>query len=152
MQIHEIQLTSSKIFFGPAPHPEDEVEQHLTISASGHIWFTGYKYGGGYGKYKICREQQLNIEKIKSEKIFDMIKQYFEDDPLIILATDIGDWELLITDTNQKVYKFKGSMCGEITVGNIDLTHYIRKQIPIADLLVFDTKVRYDYIRRYLSR
>ncbi|MCO1604491.1 hypothetical protein [Desulfosporosinus nitroreducens] len=44
MQIQKIRIVSNNISYGPEPLLEDEVEQHLTISASGRVWFTGYKY------------------------------------------------------------------------------------------------------------
>lgn len=35
------------------------------------------------------------------------------------------------------VHKECGSMCGGVLAGDIDLTKYIRKAIPIEDLAVF---------------
>lgn len=45
---------------------------------------------------------------------------------------------MTITDIDGNKYKFKGSLCGEIIVGDIDLTEYIREGIPIDNLFVFD--------------
>lgn len=88
MQIQKVRIVSNNICYGPAPLHEDEVEQHLTISASGRVWFTGYKNGSGFGGYEICRRQQFNIGIAKTEKILFLFKQYFESDPLAIFATD----------------------------------------------------------------
>jgi hypothetical protein len=38
LQIQTVRIISNNICFGPEPLPDDEVEQHLTISASGRIW------------------------------------------------------------------------------------------------------------------
>jgi len=57
---------------------------------------------------------------------------------LTCYATDIGTWEMTITDTKGEVHTFKGSLCGGVTVGDIDLTYYLREQIPIDSLFVFE--------------
>ena len=44
-----------------------------------------------------------------------------------------------ITDTKGAVHTFNGSLCGGVTVGDIiDLTYYLREQIPIDSLFVFE--------------
>jgi hypothetical protein len=45
---------------------------------------------------------------------------------------------MTITDTKGEVHTFKGSLCGGVTVGDIDLTYYLREQIPIDSLFVFE--------------
>ena len=35
-------------------------------------------------------------------------------------------------------FHFNGSLCGGVTVGDIDLTYYFHKQIPVNNLFVFD--------------
>ncbi|MHC6181047.1 hypothetical protein ACYUJ6_14570 [Clostridium sp. JNZ X4-2] len=137
MDIQKIKIISNNICYGPEPSPIDEVEQHLTISSTGRIWFSGYNYAGGFGKYKIGRKYQFSISKSITDEIFKLFSQYFESEQLLCYATDIGVWEMQITDTDNKKHIFKGSLCGGVSVGNIDLTDYIRKHIPIDNLFVF---------------
>lgn len=47
MKEKSIQIKSNKIGFGPLPQPEDEVEQHLTITATGGVWLSRYSFGRG---------------------------------------------------------------------------------------------------------
>jgi hypothetical protein len=138
MSIRKIRIISNNICYGPEPSSTDEVEQHLTISATGRVWFTGYNYDGGFGKYKIGRKQQFSIEKKIVDEILNLFSQYCEREHLLCYATDIGIWEMEITDTEDKKYIFKGSLCGAVSVGDTDLTDYIREQIPIDDLFIFD--------------
>lgn len=42
MNIQKIQIISNLIGYGLKPEPEDEVEQRLTISRNGRIWFTAW--------------------------------------------------------------------------------------------------------------
>ena len=138
MDIQKIELISNNICYGPEPSPNDEVEQHLTISITGDVWFIGYNYSGGFESYKIGREQNLSIDKTRVEQILSLISQYFFYNPSTLFATDIGQWELIIVDISGKEYKFNGSLFGEIMVGDIDITEYIRENISIDSLFVFD--------------
>lgn len=144
MDIQKIRIISNNICYGPEPSPTDEVEQHLTISSTGRVWFTGYNYAGGFGKYEIGRKQQLSIEKITINEILNLFSQYCESEQLLCYATDIGIWEVEITDTENKKYIFKGSLCGGVSVGDTDLTEYIRKHIPINNLFVFSGEILND--------
>jgi len=137
MEIKKIRIISNNICYGPEPSPEDEVEQHLTISATGRVWFTGYNYAGGFGNYKIGRKQQLSIDKSIADKIMSLFSQYCRVEPLLCFATDIGDWEMIITDIEQKTHVFKGSLCGGVSAGDMDLTDYIREHIAVDDMFVF---------------
>jgi len=44
-----------------------------------------------------------------------------------------------ITDIENKKYIFKGSLCGGVSVGDTDLTDYIRKNISIDGLFLFSS-------------
>lgn len=138
MQIQKVRIISNNICYGPEPLPDDEVEQHLTVSASGRVWFTGYKYADGFGKFEICRRQQFDIGKPVTKEILALFSQYLNSDQLVCYATDIGNWEMVITDAEDKEYNFKGSLCGGVTVGDIDLTQLLREYLSISQLFVFD--------------
>lgn len=138
MQIQKVRIISNNIYFGPEPLPDDEVEQHLTISDNGGIWFTGYKYGNGFGRFEISRKQQFNIGKPVVKEILELFSQYLDSDQLTCYATDIGNWEMKITDTKGEIHTFKGSLCGGVTVGDIDITRFLRRYLPINQLFIFD--------------
>lgn len=138
LQIQKVRIVSNNICYGPEPLPNDEVEQHLTISDSGRVWFTGYKYANGFGKFEISRRQQFNIRNSVVKEILELFSQYLDSDQLTCYATDIGTWEMEITDTEGEVHTFKGSLCGGVFVGNTDLTSYLREHIPVKGLFVFD--------------
>lgn len=44
---------------------------------------------------------------------------------------------MTITDTNGKVHTFKGSLCGRVSVGDTDMTDYLREHIPADGLFAF---------------
>jgi hypothetical protein len=45
---------------------------------------------------------------------------------------------MTITDTKGEVHTFKGSLCGGVTVGDIDITRFLRRYLPINQLFIFD--------------
>lgn len=137
MQIQKIQIKSSLVCYGPCPLPDEEVEQHLTISSSGRVWFVGYNFGGGFGEYIIGRRQQLSIGKELASKLLGLISDYLENNDIFIFTTDIGNWNINITDIDGNKYEESGSLCGGVTAGKIDLTDFIKQNIPINNLAVF---------------
>lgn len=64
MQIQKVRIISNNICYGPKPLPEDEVEQHLTISASGRVWFTGYSMLMGLTNMRLAEGNSLLSEDL----------------------------------------------------------------------------------------
>ncbi|WP_238900721.1 hypothetical protein [Clostridium sp. YIM B02500] len=89
--------------------------------------------------FTIDRKQQFSIEKLIVNEILNLFSQYCKSEQLLCYATDIGIWEMEITDIENKKYVFKGSLCGGISVGDTDFTNYIRKHIHIDGLFVFSS-------------
>ena len=75
------------------------------------------------------KKASINYRKEKASDILSLILKYFYDKQLAIFDTDIGKWEIIITDTSKSNHKFKGSLCGGVAVGDTDLTEYISKNI-----------------------
>ena len=63
MQIQKVQIISNLICYGPCPEYDEEVEQSLTISRTGRVWFTGYNFGQGFDEHVMGRGKQLSIAK-----------------------------------------------------------------------------------------
>ena len=144
MDIQKIKIISNNICYGPPPSPTDEVKQHLTISSTGRVWFTGYDYGEGYGKHKIGRSCQVSIGKNKAADILLLISKFFSRELYDMFVTDIESWEMIITDTDSNNQKLNGLLCGGLLVEDIDLTEYIRESIPIDGLFVFGNSCNED--------
>lgn len=61
----KVQIISDLLCYGPCPEPEDEIEQRITISATGRVWFTEYLFGEiGCEKKPIGRKLQFVGMKI----------------------------------------------------------------------------------------
>ena len=137
-RLQKAQLISDLLCYGPCPEPEDAIEQRITISATGKVWFTEYLLGEiGCEKKPVGRKLQIFIGKEKTMAILSKIANYLEEEPMLIRCTDIGDWTLIATDASGNEQQMSCSLCGGVVAGGVDLTDFIREQIPIEDLALF---------------
>ena len=137
-RLQKAQIISDLLCYGPCPEPEDAIEQRITISATGKVWFTEYLFGEiGCEKKPLGRKLQFSIGKEKAMSILSKIANYLEEEPMLIRCTDIGDWTLIATDASGNEQQMSCSLCGGVVAGGVDLTDFIREQIPIEDLAVF---------------
>lgn len=142
----KITIISNNISFGPCPEPDEEVEQRLTINANGRVWFFGYNFGQGFDKYIRGRRKNLAIGKESASHILDSIGKYFSQEHEIEFASDIGSWDLTITNDEGKPYKYTGSSYCDFEVDGVDLSDLIRDTLGMPDLFVFDGNFKPDRV------
>lgn len=146
--LKKIHIVSNNICYGPMPEPDEEVEQHLTINAEGRVWFSGYKFGHSSERNEKARSKNFKIEKTDVDRLFSAIAVYFGKEYNKILATDIGDWMMKLTNTEGITYKFYGSLCADFDYNGTDLSDLVRDVVGIDDLYVFDGNCKPDVINR----
>ena len=134
--LKKFTLVSNNICFGPCPESGDEVEQRLTVSSTGRVWFTGYAFCVSSGRYPVRRRIQTNIKAEHAQRLLDLLEIYFGEEHLIPMATDVGSWELMLY--GESVSTFNGSLCEDLIVEDVPLSQYIRQLVTIDDLFVFD--------------
>lgn len=134
----KVRIVSNNICYGPEPASDDEIEQHITINAEGRVWFSAYNFGSGFGKHEKVRNKIYKIEKYSATKVLNAIARYFRNEYIEVLATDIGDWNMEITNTEGKVYKYRGSLIADFEAEGIDLSDMVRDALGMDDLYVFD--------------
>lgn len=110
------------------------------------MWFSGYNYGYGIEQYKLGRTKNYTIGKEAADHILNAVSTYFSDEYDTMFATDIGSWEMTITNTAGKPYRFKGSLCCDFDVDGIDLSDLIRDTLGLPDLFVFDGNYKPDRV------
>ena len=135
MDIKSIKIVSNNLCYGPAPDYNDEIEQHLTISSTGRVWCNRYIFGEG--NYVLNRKEQISIGKDAAGRILGLVS-----DLLITyqscFVTDVGEWEMEIRYSNGDKKKIDGPLIGNVFVGDIELSDYIRGEVSIEGLFVFD--------------
>lgn len=146
--LQKIRIVSNEICYGPCPEPDDEVEQHLTINAEGYVWFSSYILGDIPGKYQKVRSRNFKIDQAVADKIFRAFSSYFSNEYIGVIATDIGDWKMELTNSERKTYHFVGALCSDFDFEGEDLSDLIRDGLGMSDLYVFDGNNKPDKITR----
>lgn len=148
-ELKKIHIVSNRLGYGPCPEPDEEVEQHITLNSKGQVWFSSYIFGQRRdGRYEKARSQNLKIDKAASDKIFSAFAEYFSNGYDEVFATDIGNWNMELTNTAGKVYKFSGSLCSSFEVDGIDLSDLLRDSLKMPDLYAFDGNNKPDMVNR----
>ena len=137
--LKKFRLISNNICYGPCPDADEEVEQHLTIISDGRVWFSRYNYGLGDGKYELAEKKQLNIGKDTAVGILAFTKKYFDEKGIVMKCTDVGIWELFLTDENDAQYTIDGSVIPDDYTSEI--SNYIRERLPLENLFLFDGNI-----------
>ena len=136
-RLKSARIISNLMCFGPCPEPKDPVEQRLTISSTGRVWFSEYLYGNGYpGKYPLGRKTQLSIGETRAAAILSKLADVRDSSMPLMHCTDIGTWEMTLTDRAGNRSELSCSMNGLLFDG-IELSDYIRERVPIEGLAVF---------------
>ena len=136
--IKKMKIVSNNICYGPMPEVDDEVEQHLTINNAGRVYFSAYNFGAGFHNHIKNRERKFSIGKEKANELLDIVSAYFKKPFAIPYTTDVGDWELELTNNEGKVFKYKGSLSGTFFMEGVDISENIRQSLEMDDLFVFD--------------
>ena len=137
--LKKFRLISNNICYGPCPDADEEVEQHLTIISDGRVWFSRYNFGLCDGKYELAEKKQLNIGKDTAVGILAFTKKYFDEKGIVMKCTDVGIWELFLTDENDAQYTIDGSVIPDDYTSEI--SNYIRERLPLENLFLFDGNI-----------
>lgn len=147
--LQKIRLVSNKICFWTIPLPDDEIEQRLTITADGRVWLSRYSIGS-----KLIEKLCFSISDKSVKTIMKRLSDIFKNGGPDGFATDVGIWELELTNTKGKVFNFSGSLFSFLYLGFDELSDLIRNELACDDLFVFDgnpdyiTRIEIDYHRR----
>ena len=117
----KVRIISNNVCYGPAPEADDEIEQHITLNADGRVWFSAYNFGAGFGEHEKARSKIYIIKKDTAARVLNSITQYFSTEYIEVFATDIGEWEMEITNTDGEIYKYRGSLIADFEVDGVDL-------------------------------
>lgn len=136
--LQKIQLISNNICFGPCPEPNDEVEQHLTITADGRVWFSRYRFGVSGRDHDLVEKLNFSISSEATEMIMGAVTDYFGNEYDIDFVTDVGSWDLVLTNTEGKNYKMTGPLCHDLQTASGGLSDLIRTNLDRNDIFAFD--------------
>lgn len=134
--LQKIQLISNNICYGPCPESDDEVEQHLTITSDGRVWFSRYRFGAA--GHELIKKLSYSVPADAVNEIMAAVSGYFSDEYDIDFVTDVGSWDMVLTNTDGHTFKITGPLCHDLQTPTGGLSDIIRSKLERNDLFVFD--------------
>lgn len=147
-KLRKIKLYSDAICYGPCPMPDDETEQSLTINSNGGVWITRKSFGDG-----VIEKTNFKIDTEEAKRLLSVFEKRFSQDHQIWFVTDIGSWEMILTNEEGKEFHYSGPLCEEEHSVVEGLSDMVRETVGRDDLFVFDgnpdkiTELKLEYTR-----
>lgn len=147
--IKKIRINSNCIAYGMLPREDLEVEQHVTVTDDGRVWITRYAFNQdlNFVDLKKTEQKQFKIDKEKAKFLLDKYTKYFRDEYEIAFATDVGSFEMHITDDQGKTAVFIGPLICDFEADGYNLSQLLRDTLDDQSLFVFDNN-EYECIER----
>lgn len=137
-QLKKITLRSSDSFYWIIPEPGKVMEQLLTITREGRVWYSGYDFPDELDKPNKIESKYLRIQKEEAENILDKILLSLYCYPIPILsACDVGFWNLKVTKDDDRTETRRGFLLGCVEVDDVDLTDLIQRTLKMRNLFAF---------------
>lgn len=136
-RLQKAKIVTNLLCYGPCPEPNDPIEQHLTISSTGRVWFSEKILGSpDDSKHPTGRKVQMSIGRGRAAAILSKLADLKEPDPFSY-CTDCGSWHLTLTRPDGTKVKMTDSANNGVILDGENLTDFIRNRIPIESLMIF---------------
>lgn len=132
--IKSIQIKSEESTF-LMPQENQEIEQHLTVSSSGRVWLSRFGFSLSSGHILLKREY-AKIAEDRVSTLFAYLAEYSRH-PSDLCACDTGNWTLTIRYDDRPSLTLNGSMIDQVYAGDVNVSTWIRRHIPLQDLIAF---------------
>ncbi len=143
-EVRKIKIVSDYRGFDP-PLPGNEIEQRLTITADGRVFFSSYNYYDR--KFIKIRTRRFRTNPVFAGTVLRCIGKIFRDDFVASFSPDKGGWKLFITNTDNNTFGFSGCLC--LQDDELEyLSSVIREELRMPELLVFDGQAHEDRIEK----
>lgn len=147
-KLKKIRIDSNCICFGPCPMPEDETEQHLTITLEGGVWLTRLSFANGQ-----IEKTNFKIDVGVVNNLFDVIENRFSQEHELYCVTDVGSWKMILTNEEGKEFQYNGPLIENAGDRVEGLSDMVREATGRDDLFVFDgCPEKIDYLKLEYNR
>ena len=147
-KLKKIRIDSNCICYGPCPMPEDETEQHLTITLEGGVWLTRLSFANGQ-----IEKTNFKIDVGVVNNLFDVIENRFSQEHELYCVTDVGSWEMILTNEEGKEFQYNGPLLENAGDRVEGLSDMVREATGRDDLFVFDgCPEKIDYLKLEYNR
>lgn len=147
--ICEIEIESDALTMA-MPEPNDEVRQRLVLKRDGTVEFRRYVFGDGINQYIETDSRLYTVSTQKMMDLYDYIGYYLQMNSGKLLVTDVGYWNLVLTNSRGHRTPVSGPLFHNekiICYREVPVCDIIRDILGIPDLLLFDGNMdRLDFI------
>lgn len=146
METKKIKLVSRKAYNTSEPDFSKEVEQQLTITTSGMVWFSAKNCEQLQNCNGYCRKRQVSIGKWKAEYLIRLIESL----PDLPVANHGDKYELDIVNEEGETKHLEGPLLEDalsFSYGNVPvhITKLLRRYVPIRAIWGFNNSLSPDY-------
>lgn len=142
-RLQNVKIVSYLSVVDLEPKLGELIEQRLTISSTGRIWFEEYGYDRTKDHFrKPVRKLQSFIGKERAARILLYIANYVQSQSRSMRANNYVSWKLTACWKDGSKNVLSGSGWDDAFVGVVALNELIRKEIPIKGLAVFTSLSR----------
>ncbi len=110
----------------------------MTITSEGKVWLSRYRFGSGFDEHELIEKANNSISKEAANEILGAIERYFAVEYVRDMATDIGSWDLELTNTDGKAFTMIGPLCDSQDPTLEVISELIRSRLEREDLFAFD--------------
>lgn len=134
----KITLVSNPCYFMLPPTDDSPKTQKLTITASGQVSFTSTDFYFPPTKSSRGEWRKTTLEKGVALDLIKAIVEPFRTYDITAYITDVGTWELIITNMEDRKYKYSGPLFADAFPTAGQISEKIRETLLMDDLLCFD--------------
>lgn len=142
-----LKLVSNNLRFGPVPAPGVEFEQQLTLTQNGNGTYHVLTMDR-YGQEQISRTKKIRLKPAQAQGILQQFETYFHQGYETEFATDIGQWNLCLKNSEGEKFYFLGSLLATLEVEGLDLSDCLRQALKLPELNAFDGQGEPDSIQQ----
>lgn len=135
---YKLQLVSDNTCRTPKPEPGEETEQHLTITADGKVWFSGFAHVPSSGNSRLLRKAVFSIGSGPAGQILTAVADYFSQGITAKTFRGLGFWNMALTNSQGITYFYDGNLCHDLMRGDHGLSSLARQHLNIDGLFMFD--------------
>lgn len=129
--LKKMRLISNNLCYGPKPDDDEIIEQHLTVNDRGYVWLSLYTIDGER------KREYLKLKEEDVKAIFAEVTAYFSVYRNIFWVTDIGTWDLKLTNLDGSTYHYEGPL--ECMQGELSrISDRLREGLHREDIFGFD--------------
>lgn len=137
----KITLVSYPCYFLLPPDDDSPKTQKLTISASGQVSFSSTDFYFPPAKMSRGEWRKMTLEKGVAIELLNKIAEPFRTFDTTAYIADGGNWDLIITNTEDKKFKFSGPLFKDAFPAATSVSNLIRETLLMEDLFCFDGRV-----------